>query len=176
METSNSQVSQEKYQSVKPAIKTPLILLVSLGQILLFFIFLSVGIIISIAAIFQVLGIQSISFIGSLAIAHIGLLLLLWIPAYLLLRANLKMREYKFYEDHVEYVDGFLIKEKKTIPYARITNIAQRKGLVEGVFDLGTVFLETAGSSPYGNELAITYLENPDKVYDWLTTIILKKK
>lgn len=89
---------------------------------------------------------------------------------------NFKKTEYKFYKDKVEYYEGFLVKNRKTINYNKISNIGQRKGIFERMFGLGTIFIDTAGSSSTGHELSMSYLENPDKVYDWISKVASKAK
>ncbi len=79
---------------------------------------------------------------------------------------SLKKTEYRFYSNRVEYVEGFLAKEKKLLPFSRITNVGLRKGVIENIYGLGTVYLETAGSSGAGYELSLRYVKNPDAIYE----------
>ena len=94
---------------------------------------------------------------------------------FLFQRAALKKTKYIFYSDKVEFFDGFLVKNRKTINYDRISNIGQRKGIIEGWFGLGTIYIDTAGFSPRGHELMMRYLENPDRVYDKISKLTSKK-
>ncbi len=94
---------------------------------------------------------------------------------YYLQKKTLIKTQYKFYWNRIEYEEGFLVKNRKTITYDKISNIGQRKGIIEGFFGLGTIYIDTPGSSPKGHELSITYLENPDQVYDWISKVVSKK-
>ena len=168
----NYQQSQEQYQSIKPAVKNSLLLL----QNLILALFLSafaiaflIPLFVFVSTVFNSTGIF-INFVIAFLIFFI-----IWFGLFLLSRASLKRTEYKFYSDRVEYYEGFLVKSRKTINYNRITNVGQRQGIIEGWFGLGTIFIDTAGSSPTGHELAMSYLENPNQIYDWITKITLQR-
>lgn len=49
----------------------------------------------------------------------------IWGISFLISRMQLNNLEYKFYSNKVEYIDGFLIKDKKNIRYSMITNTEQ---------------------------------------------------
>jgi membrane protein YdbS with pleckstrin-like domain len=169
----NSQTVNEECQIIKPTINNLLLILhssaVAIAMVFIFGWFLGGFISSILEAIFKI-NIFS-SFIAiALIVFIISFLIAFWLK-----RMTLKNTEYKFYKDRVEYLEGFLVKERKTISYDKITNIGQVKGIVEGWFGLGTIFLDTAGSSQKGHELAISYLDNPDKIYDWITKITAKK-
>lgn len=63
------------------------------------------------------------------------------------------------------------MKNRKTIHYNKITNISQTKGVIENMFGLGTIYIDTAGSSPQGHELSMSYLKNSNEIYDWISKI-----
>ncbi len=90
-------------------------------------------------------------------------------------KMSLLKTEYRFYYSRVEYFEGFLVKNRKTVNYDRISNVGQRKGILEGRFNLGTIFIDTAGYSAKGHEIAMTNLKNPDKIYDWILKVTSKK-
>ncbi len=89
---------------------------------------------------------------------------------------TLKETEYRFYKDKIEYNEGFLTKYRKTIDYNKITNIGQRKGVLENLFGLGSIYIDTAGFSPRGHELLMRYIKNPDEIYDKIKELTSKKK
>ncbi len=86
-----------------------------------------------------------------------------------------KKSEYHFFEDRIEYYEGFLSIEKKVVYYSRITNIGLKKGLFEKRYGLGSIYIDTASSSPKGHELNIASIENPDQWYKWLFPKINQK-
>ena len=81
-----------------------------------------------------------------------------------------KKTEYKFYSDRIEYFEGFMTIERRTLYYNRIVNISSSQGILEKKYGLGTIAVETPGLGR-GN-LMISYIENPDKLYNWLTSKI----
>lgn len=171
-EINTYQKSEENCQTIKPAIKTPLILMQSFFMALVIYIAFG-GLIISVLLfIFSFLG-EIGSIIGLIA-SFLMFFVILYV-IYLFQKMALQKTEYKFYGNRVEYLEGFLVKNRKTINYDKITNIGQRKGILEGFFKLGTIFIDTAGSSVKGHELSITFLENPDRVYDWISNVTSKK-
>jgi membrane protein YdbS with pleckstrin-like domain len=174
METINTfQQAQEECQVIKPSIKTILLLLYAFGITLSITIFLALflgGFMMSLAmALFGLGGVVAV------LVLDVLLFIIIFIVTYYIHKASLKRTEYRFYSNRIEYFEGFLVKNRKTISYDKISNIGQRKGIIEGWFGLGTIFIDTPGSSPRGHELSIPYLENPDQVYDWMSKIISKK-
>ena len=172
------QGNKEHCLIVKPVIKTPLLLIQSFITtlwvyfVLFGWIFITVNIF-----LFSHLSKEKSSFIA-LTVTLISLLisfLVVMFLVFLLKSASLRRTEYKFYSDKLEYYEGFLVKNKKIISYDRISYVGQRKRIIEGRFGLGTVFIESAGSSPRGHELEMRYLENPDEIYNWISKIIAKK-
>ena len=169
----NYQQNQEQYQSIKPVIRTPVLLLKSLILTIIIYFFTGWFLMTALMFVFSLLGVKGIV-VG--VVNAVTLFFVILFIAFLFKRASLRKTEYKFYSNRVEYYEGFLVKNRKTINYDRITNIGQRKGIIEGWYGLGTIFIDTAGSSPKGHELSISYLENPDRVYDWITKVISKKQ
>ena len=106
---------------------------------------------------------------------YIFIFLILHFLVVLVAYISLKHTEYRFFSDRVEYFFGFFSVSKKVLPYSRVVNLSLRKGFFERFFDLGSIFLETPGSSTKGYELALRFVKNPEKVYDELVNIVLKK-
>jgi len=161
----NYKQNQEQFQSVKPTIKISLLILSSFIANIFIWFFLGLWI-----------GTFMIAFLGGIGFLLIPVLFIASIFVLVFLqKSSLEKTEYKFYKNRIEYYEGFLVKNRKTINYDRITNIGQRKGIIEGMFGLGSIFIDTAGSSRKGHELSIRYLENPDHVYDWITKVTASK-
>ena len=77
--------------------------------------------------------------------------------------------DYKFYDDSIEYVDWFLVKSKKKILYSRITDITQWQTILERIFGLWTIVVETAWNS---SMLRMNYLENTEELFDKINHLV----
>ncbi|MBU0666844.1 MAG: PH domain-containing protein [Nanoarchaeota archaeon] len=151
----------EQCQIIKPEIKYFLLFLNTLIPVFIFFVVFGFGLATILIGLFGWGGL----------IVVLVLFLLLLIGGMSLQSLSLNRTMYKFYANRVEYFEGFLVKNRKTVNYDRITNIGQRKGIIEGWFGLGTVFIDTAGSSAKGHELMMKYLKDSDRVYDWISKV-----
>jgi membrane protein YdbS with pleckstrin-like domain len=168
------QQQEEQHQVIKPTIKPLLLLLHSFGWTIVVFFFgawFLLGIIVEVIAL--LLGADKIM---ATIVSIVLLFFIVMMISYLLKRATLKRTEYRFYADRLEYFEGFLVKNRKTVAYDKISNVGQKKGIIEGWFGLGTIFIDTPGSSPKGHEVSISYLENPDQVYDWISKVVSRKR
>ena len=103
-------------------------------------------------------------------IGAILLFVLIWILSFLFTRMQLNNIEYRFYDTKIEFSDGFLVKNKKNIPYARVTNTEQGQSIMERIFSLGHIFVDTAGTGAH--ELNMQYLDNSDAIYEKMNQII----
>ena len=168
----NFQQPEEEHQTIKPAIKTFLLLFNAFILVSIFY-FMILGLLLG-----PILGILffNAKISGIIITACILIFLIFIMISYFLQKAVLERTEYRFYSDRLEYYEGFLVRNRKTISYDKITNVGQRKGIFESLFELGTIFIDTPGSSPRGHEVTISYLENPDQVYDWLCKVTSNKK
>ena len=160
---SNYNQTQEQCTTIKPAFKPSLVILI--GSIAAIPISLFVGLF---------FGVKNFSFfigIGSFLLSYLFILSII----YFFTKITLENIEYKFYSNRVEYYDGFLVKNRKTINYDRISNISQIRGIIERMWGLGTIYIDTPGSSTLGHELSMSYLENSDQIYDWINQTTQKK-
>ena len=76
--------------------------------------------------------------------------------------------EYRFTRFKLDYFEGFLAVEEKTIPLANVTEVSLRRGVVQKRFNLGTVVLSTPASMSSSRQLAgirLHDIENADEVY-----------
>ena len=169
MTDSVQQENKEQCAIVKPAIKIPLILIRNFFfTIVLFFIF--GWAIFLFVFLFERAGLV----VASISILTPFLICVLILS--LLDLVSLRRTEYKFYSDRLEYYGGAVVMKRKTIDYSRISNVKQRKGIIEGLFGLGTVFIETASSSSREYGLTMRYLKNPDRIFDFIYSKIAAKK
>ncbi len=87
---------------------------------------------------------------------------------------NLRNREYRFYSDRVEYFEGWMNISRQTTPYSKVTDITMTKSIWDRFFNTGTIGLLTAGS--HFTSVSIPYVNEPEKVYDYLQKEVLRIK
>ena len=56
-------------------------------------------------------------------------------------RASYAKAEYRFYHDRLEYYEGFLNMQHRTVPYRNVFEVDLRKGPVQQQYNLGTLIL-----------------------------------
>jgi len=77
--------------------------------------------------------------------------------------------EYRFFAHKLDYFDGFLTTEEKSIDYRNITGVNLRRGLLQKIYGLGTIVLSTpatgimAGHGRRG--IRIVDIPNAESVY-----------
>lgn len=84
---------------------------------------------------------------------------------------------YKFYRTKVEYHEGFLGKDTKTLSYNRVLETELRRGVIQQQFGVGSVFLSTGGaaiSGAGGNGVSIADIPNPEENYKLIKDLIDK--
>ena len=74
----------------------------------------------------------------------------------------------------MEYYDGFFTFNKKTVPYERITDINLNKSLFDRIFGVGTIKINTAGSSLI-SEINIRYIRNPENIFEEINREVKKE-
>lgn len=109
-----------------------------------------------------------------------GILPLIIIPpaTYFIALGKNKNTIYHFYKTKVEYHEGFLGRDSKTLSYNKILETELNKGIFEQHFGIGTVFLSTSGVSMKetmgGNGITMTNIPNPDENYKLIKDLIDK--
>lgn len=83
---------------------------------------------------------------------------------------NIRKMEYHFFNDRLEYYEGFLTIHKSATPYERITDIVMRKTVWDRIFSTATIGLYT----PHGVSVYIRFVQDSDKIYEYLQNKILK--
>jgi uncharacterized membrane protein YdbT with pleckstrin-like domain len=78
-------------------------------------------------------------FIGFGALAFIGFPVVSCFGKYL----NYSRTLYNFYEDRLEFEEGFFSRNKKIIRYRDILEVTLRRGLLQQSCNLGTIYLAT---------------------------------
>ncbi len=117
------------------------------------------------------------SFITFGAIAFIGIP----IVSYFGKRLNYSRTEYKFYDDHLEFEEGFFTQNRKVIRYRDIKEITLHKGMFQRIYGLGSIYIATlaTGSSRgpnifnalgfgnvSGSGVIVRDVRNPDDNYE----------
>jgi membrane protein YdbS with pleckstrin-like domain len=104
-------------------------------------------------------------------------------------KLNYARTEYRFYEDRLEFDEGFFNINKKVIKYKDVKEVTLRKGLFQRIYNLGTIYLATlaTGSAPrnnvffslgFGNVSAsgigVRDIADADKLFEKIKTIVDK--
>lgn len=139
-------------------------------------------------------GLLSMLFPSGIAIARayigspfliIGIAVLLLFPAVTLAAKWLNYRNtvYRVYSDRIEIEEGFLTIHRKEIPLVSVREINLRRGILQRLIGLGSVYLATAatgqgfwwsasaivgGSSTFGSGAMLMDLGNSDRAYERL--------
>jgi membrane protein YdbS with pleckstrin-like domain len=103
------------------------------------------------------------------------------IAVYIVKKLNYARTEYKFFDDHLEFEEGFFTINKKVIKYKDVKEVTLRKGILQRSYGLGTIYLATLATgstssfSPFyalgfGNVSAsgvgVRDIPNPDEAYE----------
>lgn len=98
------------------------------------------------------------------------------IAAYVLKQKSYAKTEYQFHPHKLDYYEGFLTVEEKSIDYDNITEVNLRKGIFQKMWGLGTIILTTPATSNGGGRarsgILIADVPNPDRVYQQVKELI----
>lgn len=96
---------------------------------------------------------------------------ILWIIGALLVVPYYNSLRYEIHEDEVIVHVGIVTKSVKHVPYRTVTNIVINRGILDRMFGLGTLNIQTAGmSGQTGAEESLVGLVNVQEVYDLVAT------
>jgi uncharacterized membrane protein YdbT with pleckstrin-like domain len=113
-------------------------------------------------------------FFGSLAFFGIPII------AYLSKKLNYRRTEYRFYNDRLEFEEGFFSLNQKVVKFRDVKEVTLREGILQRSVGLGTIYLATlaTGSGPRNNPffslgfgnvsasgIAVRDVQNPKDVY-----------
>ena len=102
------------------------------------------------------------------------------IAVYITKKKNYEKTEYRFYNTKLEYYEGFLNIEEKTIHYKNITEVYLKKNIIQRRFGLGTIILSTPATGNYSprgqyrSGIIIPDIKNPDENYKKIKELINK--
>jgi putative membrane protein len=103
---------------------------------------------------------------GGLGLIGIAITLLISAPYY-------RSLKYEIMDEEVIVRAGIVTKSVKHVPYRTVTNLVVKRGILDRLFGLGTLNIQTAGMSGSNNtaEESLVGLENVQEVYD---TVVAK--
>jgi membrane protein YdbS with pleckstrin-like domain len=94
-----------------------------------------------------------------------------WVPAMFLVGPYYNSLSYEIQDDEAIMRVGVVTKSIKHVPYRTVTNITIKRGILDRLFGLGTLNIQTAGmSGTTGAEESLEGLENVQEVYDLVAT------
>jgi membrane protein YdbS with pleckstrin-like domain len=94
-----------------------------------------------------------------------------WLPVMLATAPYYNSLSYEIQNDEVIMRVGIVTKSVKHVPYRTVTNITIKRGILDRLFGLGTLNIQTAGmSGTTGAEESLEGLDNVQKVYDMVAT------
>lgn len=120
-----------------------------------------------------------------------GALAFITVPviAYFGKKLNYSRTEYRFYDDRLEFDEGFFTQNKKVIYYRDVKETTLRKGILQRIYGLGSVYLATLATGSYRNTnvfgalgfgnvstsgITVRDVETPDQVYDKIRALVSK--
>jgi membrane protein YdbS with pleckstrin-like domain len=107
-----------------------------------------------------------------------GLLFFTGIPllTYLSHRQTYAQTEYRFYDDRLEYAEGFWTAERKSIPLDRIAEVSLRRGVIQRRYGIGTLFLATPAAGGIQSRSGISLRDIPDseQLFDQVKALIAR--
>jgi membrane protein YdbS with pleckstrin-like domain len=107
-----------------------------------------------------------------------GVLFFVGIPllTYVSHRQTYAQTEYRFYDDRLEYAEGFWTAEKKSIPLDRITEVSLRRGVIQRRYGIGTLFLATpaTGGSQSRSGISLRDVPNAEQLFEQVKGLIAR--
>lgn len=108
------------------------------------------------------------------------------ILSYFLSAGNYKKTEYRFYKNRLEYMDGFINMQQRSIEYKNVTSVSIRKGFFQRMYNVGSLllitpsmgFISTSGMGAGGlaGVIVLVNIEEPEKVYQYIQGILNQTK
>ena len=105
------------------------------------------------------------------AIAFFGVPLV----AYFGKKLNYSRTEYRFFADRLEFEEGFFSINKKVIMFRDVREVTLRKGILQRIYGLGTIYLATlaTGSSSYSNPfVSVRDVTDPDQMFEKIRRLV----
>jgi membrane protein YdbS with pleckstrin-like domain len=102
----------------------------------------------------------------------IGIIDAVWyVPAMIVMAPYYRSLSYEVQDDEVIVRAGIWTKSVKHVPYRTVTNLTIKRGILDRLFGLGTLNIQTAGmSGQTGAEENLVGLPNVQEVYELVVT------
>jgi uncharacterized membrane protein YdbT with pleckstrin-like domain len=107
--------------------------------------------------------------------------------AYFGKKLNYARTEYRFFNDRLEFEEGFFSRNHKVVKFRDVKEVTLREGILQRGVGLGTVYLATlaTGSGPRNNPffslgfgnvsasgIAVRDVQNPSEIYDKIRKLV----
>ena len=117
------------------------------------------------------------------AVAFVAIPLIAYFGKWL----NYSRTEYRFFDDHLEFEEGFFSINKKVIRFRDVREVTLRQGILQRIYGLGTIYLATlaTGSGPSfrpftalgfgnvsGSGISVRDIRNPDQTFDSIRQLV----
>jgi len=90
-----------------------------------------------------------------------------WIPAMVLAGPYYRSLSYEIQDDQVVMHVGIWTKAVKHVPYRTVTNLTVKQGILDRLFGLGTLDIQTAGMSGTNSaEQSLVGLDSAQEIYE----------
>ena len=101
------------------------------------------------------------------------ILFVLVIPfvAYVLKKNTYSQTEYRFFDDNLEYAEGFLNVVNKSIRFDKIQETGMTRGVIQKKYGVGTIVLKTA-SQHLNSGIYLKDIENSEHIYETVKQIL----
>ncbi len=102
-------------------------------------------------------------------------------------KLNYSRTDYRFYPDRLEFDEGFFSINRKVINFQDVKEVTLRKGILQRIYGLGTIYLATLATGSMGNMnlfyalgfgnvsasgISVRDIENPDAVFEKVRAIV----
>jgi len=103
-----------------------------------------------------------------------GLFFFITIPiiAIFISKRTYDLTRYVFFEDRLEYYEGFWNVERKIINYHSITEVALKKSIIQRIYHMGSIHVLIPSLSNRQPGIVIADIKNPEKAFHFLQKVI----
>lgn len=91
--------------------------------------------------------------------------------AYVLKKNTYSQTEYRFFDNQLEYAEGFLNVQNKSIGFDKIQETSMIRGIIQKKYGIGTIILKTAGQGPNAG-VYLRDIETPEHIYETVKQIL----
>lgn len=85
---------------------------------------------------------------------------------------TIKATRYEFYNDRVEYFDGFWKIHHKVLFYKHITEISLRRNMLQRLYGIGTIHFSVPSMGPKYPGLSLSDIQHPAVLYEQIENLV----